>query len=107
MKIKVSKVFADFINKTAKEANVNLYARVLSVSQSTYKACCGDVFDAEEYGDYDWETGKVRAIVITYPEADYANPRYVSTRELTMNFRRYGVKNVDGLKAMVLDMFEI
>ena len=105
MKVKVSKVFADFINKTVKDVE----ARVVKMSENQYRMNLGGfaVWDAEEFGDYDWQTGEYKAIVVVYPYDYYACPRYISTKELTKEFKRRGVRDAEGLKEMVKDMIMI
>lgn len=105
MNIRVSKVFADFINKTA----ANVEASMLKMSEGEYRMNLGGfaLWDAEQYGDYDWKTDKYKAIVVTYPSDYYACPRYISTKELDKEFKRRGVRDAEGLKAMIKDMVEI
>ena len=105
MKIQVSKVFADFINKTV----TNVEASVRKMSENEYRMNVGSfgLWDAEQYGDYDWQTGKYKAIVILYPDDYYACPRYITTKELDKEFKRRGVKDAEGLKSMIKDMIEI
>lgn len=105
MKIQVSKVFADFINKTV----TNVEASVRKMSENEYRMHVGSfaVWDAEQYGDYDWQTGKFKAIVVLYPSDYYACPLYITTKELHKEFERRGVKDADGLKSMIKDMIEI
>lgn len=105
MKIQVSKVFADFINKTVP----NVEASVRKMSENEYRIHVGifALWDAEQYGDYDWQTGKYKAIVVLYPDDYYACPRYITTKELDNEFKRRGVKDAEGLKSMIKDMIEI
>lgn len=105
MKIQVSKVFADFINKTVP----NVEASVRKMSENEYRMHVGSfaLWDAEQYGDYDWQTGKFKAIVVLYPDDYYACPRYITTKELDKEFKRRGVRDAEGLKSMIKDMIEI
>ena len=95
MIIKVSKVFANFINETAKEFGKKFHAEV--VKFSTF----GDDID------YDCSTGRYRNIQVTYPYGYYAVPQYFSTGQLVREFRRRGVKTVEDLKKMIVDICEI
>lgn len=95
MIIKVSKVFANFINETAKEFGKKFHAEVVKFST------IGDEVD------YDWSTGRFRNIQITYPYGYYAVPQYFSTRYLVREFKRRGVKTVEDLKKMIVDICEI
>lgn len=99
MKIKVSKVFAKFVNEVAEEFGKKFHAEVVTRRLRPYENWCDD--------DYNWETGLVRELVVTYPPAYYACPRIVRTDELVAEFNSRGVKTWDGLKRMVVDMFEV
>ena len=105
MNIQVSKVFADFINKTVP----NVEASVRKMSENEYRMHVGSlaVCLAAQYGDYDWQTDKYKAIVVLYPDDHYACPRYITTKELHEEFKRRGVKDAEGLKSMIKDMIEI
>ena len=106
MNIKVSKVFANFINKTAKEMGFKAHAQVIALRSSAYTFATGvDQWDGER--DYDWETGTYRVIEVSYPYEFYATRKFLTTYELTREFRQRGVKNVEELKEMLRDMLEI
>ena len=109
MKIKVSKVFADFINKTAKELGFSAEASVVTMSENAYRMNVGfgAQLDADDYGDYDWSTGKYKAIRVCYPDSYYAMPTYLTTAALQREYRSTNVSNVDGLKQMLRSMCEI
>lgn len=99
MKVKVSKVFAKFVNETAKEFGKKFRAEVQTRQLRPYENWCDE--------DYNWTTNEVRELVVTYPYEYYACPKVVRTDELVAEFNRRGVKSWDGLKRMVIDMFEI
>lgn len=108
MKVKVSKVFAAFINKAAKELGFKAEASVVTMSANAYKMNVSmDLFAAEDYGDYDWTTGEVKAIRVDYPAEYYAMPRYLTTAELTKEYRRRHVSTEGDLKEMLRYMCEI
>lgn len=109
MKVMVSKVFAAFINKTAKELGFKAEAEVVTMSEQAYIVNVGieAQWEAEDYGDRDWTTGEYKVIRVVYPEEYYAMPQYLTTAALTKEFRRRGVTTVDELKAMVRSMCEI
>ena len=108
MKIKVSKAFASFINKTAKEMGFNVAAKVVQMSANQYKWNVDlDLFHAEDFGDYDFTTGMFKAICLTYPANYYANPQYLTTYALNREFKRNNITSVEGLKQMVKTMCEI
>lgn len=104
MKIKVSKVFAKFITETAKENGAKFDAVVVEFSPAAYGLHVGDIYEACANGDYSDETGRGRAIMIRYDWDCYACPRYLSTGELVREFWRRQVRDVNGLKNMILDL---
>ena len=108
MKIKVSKVFADFINKTAKEMNFAVSAKVVEFSENMYRLHVStDVWAAYDYNDYNVNNGKYKAIMLTYPENYCACANYLTTDQLTKEFRRLHVATVDDLKNMIRNLCEI
>ena len=106
MIVKVSKVFASFINKTAKEMGFKAHAEVVKISSGAYSFTTGtDLWDAGD--DYDYSTGTCKAIMVSYPDEYYACNRYLTTYGLNNEFREYGVKDIVGLKKMLRDMLEV
>lgn len=106
MNIQVSKVFASFINKTAKEMGFEAHAEVVAIPKSAYSFVTGtDLWDAGN--DYDYTTGTCRVIEVSYPYDFYATRKFLTTYELTTEFRKRGVKDVTGLKNMLRDMLEV
>lgn len=109
MKVKVSKVFADFINKTAKELGFKAEASVVTMSERGYRLNVGldAMLDAQDNGDYDWCEDEYKVIRVAYPDEYYAMPQYMTTAFLTKEFRRRGVTTEAELKEMVRSMCEI
>lgn len=107
MKVKVSKVFAAFINKAAKELGFKCSASVVTMGERAYRLNFGmnAMFDAMDYGDYD--CGDYKAIRIDYPYGYCAAARYLTTAQLNREFARRGVRNEVDLKEMVREMCEI
>lgn len=105
MNIQVSKVFARFINTTAKEMGFEAEAEVVELSPTQYQWLVGDTYEGET--DYDWKKGKFRAIKVLYPYEFYANPLFLSTARLVCECRRRNVSSMKGLKEMLKDMIEI
>lgn len=107
MKIQVTKTFCKFINDTAKEFNVKFSANFVKLNGRARELYCGDDSTWINSPDYDWDKQAFNTIRISYP-ADYcACDRYITTEELTKEFRRRGVKTIEHLKTMIVDMFEI
>lgn len=107
MQVKVSKVFAAFINKTAKEMGFKAHAEVVEMGDNQYRFSVGDPIDGCHYGDWDWKKSKFRALMITYPYEYYALPKYLTTEELNKEYVRGKINSVEGLKAMLREMIEI
>ena len=104
MIIKVSKVFANFINETAKLRGLNARAEVVEFSENAYR---WHVSLSDGLTDYNPRTGKYKAIQITFPADFYACPIYLTTEQLTREFRRYNVRNINDLRALIQDLIEI
>ena len=108
MNIQVSKVFAKFINKTAKEMGFEAHAEVVLLPYEGYSFYTGQsVVDASFSGDYDWETRDFKTIKVTYPDNYYACPVYLTTKGLVEEFRSRGVKTLEELKDMLREMLEV
>ena len=108
MNIQVTKVFANFINKTAKELGFKAEASFVLMTEGMYRAYVANPEDAMWDGrDYDWDKRMYKAIRVDYPDDYYACPRYLTTIELCKEFKRKGVANWNELKEMVRDMVEI
>ncbi|MBO7322605.1 MAG: hypothetical protein J6U51_03355 [Bacteroidales bacterium] len=105
MKIKATKTFVNFINKVAKDRNLQFSAELAEISSNSYGFLVGDIWSADM--DYNFKTDKYRVIRIVYPYEYYCNPVYVSTDNLTRNFRRYGVKDIESLKDMICDLYAV
>ena len=105
MKIAATKVFADFINKTAANMGFQARAELVKLTDRAF------TFSVDSWGpdwaDWDPKSGLYKAIRVTYPGDFYACPVYLSTRQLCEEFRRRGVRDFDGLALMVRDMCEI
>ena len=105
MRVQVSNVFARFINRTAKEMCFAAKAEVVNLSVNEYQLHVGDVYEGES--DFNWKTGKIKAIRVVYPYGYFANPLYISTAMLLRECRRCNVGTIDELKEMIRDMVEV
>jgi hypothetical protein len=106
MNIQVSKTFANFINKTAKEMGFEAHAEVIALRSSAYTFATGtDWLDGE--CDYSPSTDTYRVIEVSYPYDFYATRKFLTTYGLTTEFRKRGVKTEEGLKDMLYDMLAI
>lgn len=109
MKVKVSKVFAKFINDTAKELGFKCEASVVTMSERGYRLNVGldAMLDAQDTGDYDWAEDEYKVIRVAYPEEYYSMPTYLTTASLTKEFHSRRVTNADELKQMIKSICEI
>lgn len=57
--------------------------------------------------DYNAEKDEFRVIAVYYPECYYANPDYVTTRDLADLFHTYHCKNLEDLAKAFNDRYEI
>lgn len=101
MRVKVSKVFAKFIEKNC----AGLSAEVVEISADAYGYNVGSVWDAGD--DYNPATGKFKAICVSYPPEWYASPRYISTAQILAEFHRKNVTTASGLVDMLNDWLQI
>ena len=106
MKVRVSHVFADFINETARERGFKVSAYVQTMSEMAYQMNVGEIWDAYDYNDISSD-GELRAIALEYPYEYYCPVRYLSTERLLSEFRRRRVVTVDDLKDMIEDVVAI
>lgn len=111
MKIASTKTMATLLNKIAKEMGTSdRHFRYITVSQDVYQRYIDiDIYNAEDYGDYNWQTGKIRAIEVEYPSEYYACNRYLTTKELNRVFKWYksSIKNADDFAKKVIEEMEI
>ena len=104
MYLQVSKVFAKFMNQTAKERNIHFYASVINLTESQYRALVGDPW--ENLSDY-ISNDELKVIRVEYPYEYYCSPRYVSSCDLYREYRRCGVTTSEELKDMICDMLAV
>lgn len=108
MKVKVSKTFAAYINKAAKELGFKVEASVVTMSGRAYKMNVSmDLYEAEGTGDYDYVEDEAKAIRVEYPAEYYAMPKYITTAELNREYRRRRVETEQELKEMLREMCEV
>lgn len=105
MRIQATKVFAGFINRTAKIQGFSVFAECLTLTENQYNTVVP--FWDMDFCDYVPATGKYRVIRLSYPGDYYAPARYLTTADLTHEFRRLNVRTVDGLRDMVRGLCEI
>lgn len=110
MKIKVSKVFANYINQCAKEMGFKAEACVEEMGERQYGYCVGNVFDAMDCDDYYLTLdGRdvFKAIAISYPYDYYASTKYLTTAQLNKEWRRRNGKTEQDLREMIRELCEI
>lgn len=82
MKIAATTTMTKALNDGFKRKGVGYKAKYVKYDERAYAWYVGDVYEAEEYGDFNYNTGEYRAIVIIYPDNYYACERTLSSREL-------------------------
>ena len=111
MKIASTKAMATLLNKIAKEMGItDRHFRYITVSPEVYKRYIDiEIYNAYDNGDYNWETGKIRAIEVEYPSEYYANNNYLTTKDLNRIFKRYksSIENADDFAKKVIEEMEI
>lgn len=105
MKIQASKVFADFINRTAANMGFKARAELVYFTENGYTMNVN--IWGPSWSDYDSKTGKYKVIRVEYPAEYYAAPVYLTTGELCAEFRRRNVRDFDGLAEMIRDLLYI
>ena len=105
MIIKVSKVFAKFINETANKEGFKAYAEVITMPERSYNFMIGS--DGFSWSDYNYKTGCFKVIRVSYPAEYYCSPVYLTTVQLNREFNRNAVETCDDLREMLRNMLEI
>lgn len=105
MIIKVSKVFAKFINETANKEGFKAYAEVITVPERSYDFMIG--LDCFSWSDYDYKKDGFKVIRVSYPAEYYCCPVYLTTVQLNREFNRNAVETCDDLREMLRNMLEI
>lgn len=93
MKVKVTKVMTDEINKYFQKNGIGYTAYFVEYSPTEYNIYVGSSMCHEN--DYDWTKNKMKAIKIAYPDNYYAMPRYLTTDDLYKMFWKCN-KTIDG-----------
>lgn len=88
MNIQATQVMAKAINKAFKAKGWGYQAKQVMLTDREYSLYVGDVYDAEDYGDYSDQENKYRAIRIIYPADYYACDRYLTTKDLNRLFSK-------------------
>lgn len=106
MNIQATKVMAQAINRALKAKGWEGYkADQVMLTSQAYSWYVGDIYDAEDYGDYSDREDKYRAIRISYP-ADYcACDKYLTSEELNHLFT--SGDTLDEFMGKVLEAIEI
>lgn len=82
MKVKVSKVMADTLNKEAKRQNKLFHFFYTEMDYEHYRYLVDfDVID--HANDYNVEKDILKVIKIVYPDNCYCSPNYLTTNDLT------------------------
>lgn len=112
MKIASTMTMAKLLNRVAKEVGKDsgMHFRYITVTPEVYKRYVDmDLWDAEDYGDYNASTGKLRAIEVEHPSEYYACNNYLTSKELNKIFKnnRDAIENADDFAKVVVEAMEI
>lgn len=89
MRIAATTTMAAALNKAFKAKGYKGYkAKQVYLTADQYRWEVGDIYDAEDYGDYNDDKRAYRAIVVLYPDDYYACPRYLTTKDLNRLFSK-------------------
>lgn len=107
MKIASTQAMATLLNKMAKKLDkTDIHFRYITLTPEVYKRYVDiEIYNAYDNGDYNWKTGKLRAIEVEYPDEYYACNRYLTTQELSRIFRwnKVRIKNADDFAKEVIE----
>lgn len=112
MKIASTTTMAKLLNRVAKEMSKDsgMHFRYITITPEAYRRYVDmDLWDAEDYGDYNADTGKLRVIEVEYPSEFYACNNYLTSKELNKIFKnnRDGIENADDFAKVVVEAIEI
>ena len=105
MKVAATTTMAKMLDKAVKDKGYK--ARYITCTRDECLWYIGDIYEAEDYGDWLPNTNKFRAIEICYDPYDYACPRYLTTREISNIFRTYRCKSAEDLIDRLVEAVEI
>ena len=106
MYVQVSKTFAAFINKTAKQKGFKALATVVELTERQYQINV-NFWGPSSDRDFNWITGKYKVIAVEYPADYYAPVRYLSTDELISEARAAGVHDLASCQDMIYNLLAI
>lgn len=106
MKVKVTKIMTNTLDKYAKKHGVK-YRFVYHTAPIDYyrTAVNWDIYTAESYGDYDIEHGVFKYIAVVYPSEWYAMNDYITTADLVRLFDKSDT--IDTFCERVINAYEI
>lgn len=111
MKIASTKTMTTLLNKIAKEmGKTDMHFRYITVSPEVYQRYIDmDIYDAEDNGDYNWETRKLRAIEVEYPDEYYACNKYLTTKDIKRIYRwhKLEITTAEELAKNIIEEMEV
>jgi len=87
MKVQATKTMTNALNKELKGTRFDGLMRFewVTMGSDIYTRLVSSNFDDID-NDYNWNTGKCRAIKVVYPDGYYAMDNYITTRDLLSLF---------------------
>lgn len=107
MQVAATTTMARMLAKACKAKGLDYQVRYITVSAEAYRWYIGDIYEAEDYGDWLPNTNKFRAIEICYDPNDYACPRYLTTQEIRNIRRHTNPKSAEELVDRLVEAVEI
>lgn len=107
MQVAATTTIARMLGKRCKELGKNYNVRYITTNAEAYKWYVGDIWEAEDNGDWLASSNKFRAIEICYDPNDYACPRYLTTQEIRNIRRHANPKSAEELVERLVEAVEI
>lgn len=107
MQVAATTTMARMLAKACKDKGLNYQVRYITCNAEQYSRYVGSIYEAEDYGDWNCNTNKFRAIEVVYPDDYYAMPRYITTKEIVYLRADTQPKNAEELVARLAEAVEI
>lgn len=111
MKVASTTTMTKLLNDAIKHHNIkDRQFKYETLEEDDYKMNVDyDTYNAEEWGDYNYKTGKYRVIKVLYPYEYYAMPSYLTTASLNALAKQHQgeYKNAEELAKIIIDAVEI
>ena len=107
MQVAATTTMARMLAKACKDKGLEYQVRYITTNAEGYRHYIGDIWEAEDNGDWLANTNKFRAIEICYDPNDYACPRYLTTQEIRNIRQHTNPKSAEELVERLVEAVEI